>query len=144
MRPPRLSILPLRSFQFSPRFRVITSTSLRLPLSEALIRYPLHFTPFPFPFPSPLCLLFCSPLLLSLFFCLPHCQRVLKGSVSERGERLSFWLFYSDDRNLLASPPSVTVVELHVWVWVFLDVRKRGVDKSLPFRCDFFRETCRK
>lgn len=35
-----------RSFQFSPSSRLIALTSLRLPLSAALICYPPHFTPF--------------------------------------------------------------------------------------------------
>lgn len=50
-----------RSFQFSPGSRLIALTSLRLPLSAALICYPAHFTPFHRSFP-----LFVSPLSLAL------------------------------------------------------------------------------
>lgn len=55
------------SFQFSPRFRLITLTSLRLPLSGALIRYPLHFTLFYLSLPLFVCVsLSLPPLSLSL------------------------------------------------------------------------------
>lgn len=103
---PTLYSFPLRplprphSFQFSPRFRLITSRSLRLPLSEALLRYPLHFTLFSVPPSSHLCLLFSvantNPP-FSPFCCLPHCLRLLKGSF--RASELCF--FDLKDRNLL-------------------------------------------
>lgn len=108
-RAPRLSILSLRwslrwwhSFQFSPRFRLITATSLRLPLSDTLIRYPLHFTAFsvpPFSRLCPLCLLFCClppppfpPLLSSV-------RGVLKGSPQSEWWSCTFlWMTENDVR----------------------------------------------
>lgn len=64
-----------RSFQFSPGSRLIALTSLRLPLSAALICYPPHFTPFHRSFS-----LFVSPFLSrspsSPPLHLAHCQRI--------------------------------------------------------------------
>lgn len=76
------------SFQFSPRFRLITLTSLRLPLSSALIRYPLHFTPF---YRSlSLCVsLSVARLALSPFLSFSLSED-LKGSLFESGECLGF------------------------------------------------------
>lgn len=68
------------SFQFSPRFSLITLTSLRLPLSSALIRYPLHFTPFYLSFP-----LFVSPF-LSLYPLSFSVLLIVRGF-----KRLSIW-----------------------------------------------------
>lgn len=87
------------SFQFSPRCRLITLTSLRLPLSGALIRYPLHFTPFPSPSPS-----VCgAPLPL------PHCLSVplIVSGFKRLYLRVSGLLvFHPGDGNLLESPYS--------------------------------------
>lgn len=71
------------SFQFSPRFRLITLTSLRLPLSGALIRYPLHFTPFYLSLSLSVCV--CLPFspLFSLSLSVPLIVRGFK--------RLSIW-----------------------------------------------------
>lgn len=80
-----------RSFQFSPGSRLIALTSLRLPLSAALICYPAHFTPFHRSLP-----LFVSPF-LSRSPSLPPSHSLsedLKGSLFESAEWLGFSSFF--------------------------------------------------
>lgn len=77
-----------RSFQFSPGSRLIALTSLRPPLSAALICYPPHFTPFHRSFS-----LFVSPFLSRSPPSLPPSRSLsedLKGSLFESAEWLGF------------------------------------------------------